>query len=40
MKNVIERGVEAALRCVLIDKEFLVIKKYSSQKRKREKKKL
>ncbi|KAG1720459.1 uncharacterized protein EDB91DRAFT_1088835 [Suillus paluster] len=40
MEDAIARGVEAALRCVLIDKEFPVIKKHSPWRRKTEEKEL
>ncbi|KAG1721360.1 uncharacterized protein EDB91DRAFT_1088468 [Suillus paluster] len=40
MEDAIARGVEAALRRVLIDKEFPVIKKHSPQQRKMEEKEL
>jgi hypothetical protein len=40
MENAIARGVEAALRRVLIDKEFSVVKKHSPRRRKREEKEL
>ncbi|KAG1885141.1 hypothetical protein F4604DRAFT_1676540 [Suillus subluteus] len=40
MENAIARGVEAALRRILIDKEFPVIKKHSPWRRKMEEKEL
>ncbi|KAG2074342.1 hypothetical protein BDR04DRAFT_1151030 [Suillus decipiens] len=40
MEDAIARGVEAALRHILIDKEFLVIKMHSPQRRKRVEKEL
>jgi hypothetical protein len=36
MEDAIARGVEAALRCVLINKEFPVTKKHSPWRRKTE----
>jgi hypothetical protein len=40
MEDAIARGVEAALRRVLIDKEFPVTKKHSPRRRKMEEKEL
>lgn len=40
MEDAIARGVEAALRRVLIDKEFPVVKKHSPRRRKRVEKEL
>ncbi|KAG2063089.1 hypothetical protein BDR04DRAFT_1164260 [Suillus decipiens] len=40
MEDTIARGVEVALRCILIDKEFPVVKRHSPQRRKRVEKEL
>jgi hypothetical protein len=40
MEDVIAGGVEAALRCILIDKDFPVTKKHSLRRRKTEEKEL
>jgi hypothetical protein len=40
MEDAIARGVEAALRRVLIDKEFPVVKRHSPRRRKRVEKEL